>query len=97
MAEAPDRTPNHPPDVSSSALAARRQGSAEQIRSGQRHFLWGWSRLALGIAQMGLAAWAVVLLIAEGLSVRFWILIAASTLATATSRFFFRGRKSPTT
>ena len=95
MAEPPDPT-STPPEVSSRPLASQQQASAEQIRSGQRHLLWGWSRLALGVVQMGLAAWAVVLLITAGLSVRFWILIAAATLATATSRFLFRGRKSPT-
>ena len=96
MAEPPDPT-STPPEVSSSPLASRRQESAEEIGSGQRQFLWGWGRLALGVVQMGLAAWAVVLLIADGLSVRFWTLIAASTLATATSRFLFRGRRGPTT
>lgn len=95
MAEARDRT-SHPPNVSSSSAASRRQEGAEEIRSAQRRFLWGWSRLALGVAQMGLAAWAVVVLIGEGFSVRLWILIAAATLATATSRVLFRGRKSPT-
>lgn len=96
MAEAPDPTSSSP-DASSSPLASRRHEGAEEIPSAQRHFLWGWSRLALGVVQMGLAAWALILLIAEGPSVRFWILVAASTLATATSRFLFRGRKSPTT
>ena len=96
MPEAPDRTHSHPSEASSNPLVSRRQESPEEIQPAPRHFLWGWSRLALGIVQMGLAAWAVVLLIAEGLSARFWILIAASTLATVTSRFLFGGRKRPT-
>lgn len=97
MSEAPDRTHSQPSEASSDPLVSRPEEGVKEIRSAQRHLLWGWSRLALGLVQMGLAAWAVVLLITQGLSARFWILIAASTLATAASRLLFGGRKRPPT
>jgi len=64
-------------------------------RTGRDTFLWGRLRLWLGLAQIGLAAAALVLLLTSGLSAVTWLLFIAATAATVASRTLYAGRKGP--
>lgn len=57
--------------------------------------VWGWLRLILGTAQIGLSAAAVVALFAIGLEPETWVLIGAAMAATCLSRILYRGRRGP--
>lgn len=71
------------------------KAGATAIGNHRSAHIWGWLRLALGWAQMGFAASAMVSLILSGLSEMTWILVGCSTAATLVSRGLYRGRRQP--
>ena len=57
--------------------------------------VWGWLRLFLGAAQVGLSAAAVFALFAVGLETETWLLVGAAMLATCASRILYGGSRGP--
>jgi hypothetical protein len=61
---------------------------------GEKHYLaWGNLRLALGVAQMAVAAAAILCLILVGLSSATLTCAAVATTSTMVSRTLFHGRR----
>ena len=56
---------------------------------------WGWLRLALAFAQMGLVVAAVISYFRVGLDTTTLLLVIAATVATLVSRHLYEGRRSP--
>lgn len=60
----------------------------------KRHALvWGWLRLALGLAQIGLSVGAAVCFLTSGLTPLTWFFIITAMTATVASRTLYRGAK----
>lgn len=57
--------------------------------------VWGWLRLFLGAAQVGLSAAAVFAFFAVGLETETWVLVGAAMLATCASRILYGGSRGP--
>ncbi len=49
-------------------------------------FVWGWMRLVIGLAQMGFALAAAVILLSNGLCPSMWIRFAFASAVTILSR-----------
>jgi hypothetical protein len=60
----------------------------------QQLIVWGWLRLALGVAQIALSIWAVVLIVKIGLQPKTGVVIGIGFIALAVSRWLYRGRKA---
>ena len=58
-------------------------------------FVWGWMRLAIGLAQMGFALAAAVMLILNGPCPAMWICFAFASAATILSRCLYGRPKDP--
>jgi hypothetical protein len=61
----------------------------------ERKLVWGWFRLLLGLAQMGLAAAGFVLLIMVGVQIVTVLFLLGATAATIASRLLYAGRRGP--
>jgi uncharacterized membrane protein YhaH (DUF805 family) len=57
--------------------------------------IWGWLRLALGMAQIVLSTAALVLLSAVGLRSITWVFILGAAIAMVVSRLLYHGRSGP--
>jgi hypothetical protein len=57
--------------------------------------MWGYLRLALGLAQISLSTTALALLFTVGLHPFTWAVLAAGTATTITSRLLYGGRPDP--
>ena len=57
--------------------------------------IWGWLRLALGMAQIVLSTAALVLLSAVGLQSITWVFILGAAIAMVVSRLLYHGRPGP--
>jgi hypothetical protein len=57
--------------------------------------LWGYLRLAPGLAQISLSTTGLVLLLTVGFHPVTWSVLAAGTAATITSRLLYGGRPDP--
>ena len=56
---------------------------------------WGWVRLALGMAQMGLAMATAVSFLQDGFAPLTWSLVVCACAATGLSRYLYRGKPGP--
>ena len=58
-------------------------------------FVWGWMRLVIGLAQMGFALAAAVILFSNGLCPAMWICFAFASAATILARCLYGRPKDP--
>ena len=65
------------------------------ILTSKEVFVWGWLRLLLGAAQLGLSAAAVFALFAIGLETETWVLVVGAMAATCASRILYGGKRGP--
>lgn len=77
----------HRPDPESDRLRS--------LAGRQQLIVWGWLRLALGVAQITLVIWAIVLIAKSGLQPKTGVVIGLGFIALAVSRWLYRGRKGP--
>ena len=59
-------------------------------------FVWGWMRLAIGLAQMGFALAGAIMLLSNGFCPAMWICFAFASAATILSRFLYGRPKDST-
>jgi hypothetical protein len=72
------------------------EGDTTRSPESRRILIWGWLRLALGIAQMGFSATALYLIYERRLGTGTWVVCAVALSLLLVSRLVFRGRKAPT-
>lgn len=57
--------------------------------------VWGWVRMALGMTQIALSAYALVLIASAPEAPQGWAFGAAALSALVASRVLYRGQKAP--